>query len=160
MQIDIISYTDEQYAALSEEQILEVQAAQLKKNRLLTDMEEALEQEKHRLVKNGIYFSGIYELYKEKLQKEYDLEVEQLRESLLFYLRFSAQPSNSETDAAPYEVDYSLSIADRYQLVREHYMSAYTDPQARLDAFKTDSVALQYLGEMYSILYDEFYNMT
>ena len=29
MKIDIISYTDEQYAALASEQILEVQAAQL-----------------------------------------------------------------------------------------------------------------------------------
>ena len=83
----------------------------------------------------------------------------QIREALLFYLRFSSKPSDSDVETAPYEVDYSLSISDRYQLVREHYMSAYTDPKTRLDAFKTDTVALQYLGEMYSIMYDEFYNM-
>ena len=159
MIIDIINYTDEQYAKLSEEQILEVQSAQLKKNKLLTKMQAELDKEKHRLVKNGVYFSKIFSLYQEKLQQQYDLEVEQLRESLLFYLRFSAKPSDSETEAAPYEVDYSLSIADRYALVKEHYLTAYDDPQARLDAFKMDTVALQYLGEMYSFVYDEFYNM-
>ena len=41
MTIDIISYTDEQYAQLSEEQILEVQSAQLKKERLKARLEQA-----------------------------------------------------------------------------------------------------------------------
>ena len=41
MKIDIISYTDEQFAQLTEEQLLEVRSAQLKKNRLDRKLENA-----------------------------------------------------------------------------------------------------------------------
>ena len=40
MEIDIISFTDEQFAALTEEQLLEVENVQMKKNRLTEDLEE------------------------------------------------------------------------------------------------------------------------
>ena len=66
MVIDIISYTDTQYAALSEEQILEVQQAQLKKNRLLIKLEEDKRKEKYRLIENGVFLSKIWDLYCEK----------------------------------------------------------------------------------------------
>ena len=42
MLIDIISYTDAQYAMLTEEQLLEIKSAQLKKNRLTAKLEENL----------------------------------------------------------------------------------------------------------------------
>ena len=40
MEIDIISFTDEQFAALTEEQLLEVENVQMKKNRLTEDLED------------------------------------------------------------------------------------------------------------------------
>ena len=42
MTIDIISYTDEQFAAMTEEQILEVESVQLKKNRLTKKLGEEI----------------------------------------------------------------------------------------------------------------------
>ena len=101
MKIDIISYTDAQFAELSEEQILQVQQAQLKKERLDIRLEEEILKEKHRLIENGIFLSPIWELYKAKKQEEHDLEVETLREALLFHLQFSAKPSGESTRPAP-----------------------------------------------------------
>lgn len=158
MTIDIISYTDTQYAALTEEQILEVQAAQLKKNKLLIKLEEDKRKEKYRLIENGVFLSKIWELYCEKLQKEYDNEVENIRESLLFYLRFTSKTESGSTETgptnAPYLVDYSLTVEERFFIVKEYYLTTYADAEERYDAFLKDEVAIVYLGETYAPLHD------
>lgn len=156
MQIDIISYTSAQFAALSEEQILEVKSAQLKKNRLAAALEKDLLQEKHRLVENGTLQSNTWALVQAKLQAAYEAEVTAIREALLFYLRYSMKPDDSTTQSAPYTVDYSLTDAERFVVVRTYYENTYTDGAKRFAAFKADEVALQYLGELYAPLYDYF----
>lgn len=158
MEIDIISYTDKQYAALTEEQLLEVKSAQLQKNRLQAALAEDIEKEKHRLVENGIFMSGIWELIKAKLQAEFEQEVENLRESLLFYLRFSTA-GGVDVSEAPYTVDYSLSDEERFYVVRDYYLDAYANGAERMAVFKADKVAPQYLGELYAPLYDYFLSM-
>lgn len=155
MEIDIISYTDEQYAALTSEQLLEVQSAQLKKNRLDFKLEEEKRKEKHRLLTNGVFLSKVWELYCEKLQAEYEAEVENLRDSLLFYLRFSARPDGAETEA-PYIINYSYSMEERLAIVREYYDETYPNGVDRFNAFKADKVAPPYLGELYAPLYDYY----
>ncbi len=155
MKIDIISYTDTQYAALTEEQIQEVKAAQLEKNRLERALAEAKLKEKHRLIERGIFLSGIWEAYKEKLQAEYDQKIESLRDSLLFYLRFSTKPDSYGTG---YSVDYNLSVEERFAIVKQYYEITYTNAKDRLNAFKEDKVAVVYLEDLYSALYDHFLN--
>lgn len=152
MVIDIISYTEAQYAALNEEQLLEVKSAQLKKNTLDRKLQEDLEAEKHRLVKNGIFDSKIWKIYKNNRQAAHNLEVETLRESLLFFLQYAAKPDQSAP--VTYTVDYSLTMEERYNVVKDYYMTAYDSPNARLNAFLKDSVATAYLGEWYSTLYN------
>ena len=156
MKIDIISYTDAQFAALTEEQLLEVKSAQLKKNRLKAALTENLQKEKYRLMNNGILISTIWDIVQWQLNKAYEDEVEALRDALLFYLRFSGKPNEEDIQSAPYEVDYSLSDTERFQVVKTYYESAYTDSAERFDAFKADTVAAQYLGELYAPLYDFF----
>ena len=151
----MISYTDAQFAALSAEQILEVKSAQLKKNRLDLKLEAEKLKERHRLLDNGTFLSETWGLYCAKLQEEHDAEVEGIRESLLFYLRFTAKPETSTSDA-PYPLDYSLDNPQRYAVVRDYYEATYTDPNERFNAFKDDKVALSYLGELYKTLYDYF----
>lgn len=153
MIIDIISYTDAQYAALTEEQLLEVKSAQLKKNKLDSALEEEKLAEKHRLIDNGTFLSNVWELYCAKLQAQHDTEVENLRESLLFYLRFSAKADSSDVG---YTVDYALSIEERFAIVKQYYEMHYTDGAERFEAFKADKVAVAYLGELYAPLYDYF----
>ena len=60
--IDIIEFTESQFAALSRGQLQTVKTAQQKKDRLYKDLREKLRREKQRLVKNGMFSSGIYDL--------------------------------------------------------------------------------------------------
>ena len=157
MTIDIITYTDMQFAELSEEQLLEVREAQLKKNKLLENLAKNLQKEKERLVKNGIFTSNVWNLLQEKLTEECEAEVTTLREALLFYLRFSSHATTEEEKNSPYVVDYSLSYEDRLTIVKNYYEATYTDPIVRYNEFLADPVARQYLGELYAPLHDVFY---
>ena len=156
MTIDIITFTDEQYATLTEEQIREVEEAQTKKDKLTLTCAQKKEKEKYRLVKNGIFVSSIWSLYCADLDEQLAKEVENIRQSLLFYLRFTMQ---TEQDA-PYEVNYALSETERVQIVKGYYDTKYTDAAERFNAFKADKVAKQYLGEMYAAVWDYYYLQT
>lgn len=155
MVIDIISYTDEQYAALSKEQLLEIREAQSKKNKLDAALVEDLEKEKHRLIDNGIFFSEIWGKVQEKLRAEHARAVEDVRESLLFYLRFSASEDGG-TVQSPYLVNYALSMEERFTIVKTYYEENFQTATARYDAFCDDEVAKVYLGELYAPLHDYF----
>lgn len=156
MEIDIITFTDEQYATLTETQLQEVYKAQEKKDKLTWKLEEEKREEKHRLLKNGTFVSGIWEAYCTRLQEQYDKEVTFVREALLFYLRFSMKANGD----APYEVNYALTETERTRIVKEYYENTYTDANQRFEAFKKDTVAVKYLGEMYAPLWDYFYLQT
>ena len=152
MTIDVINYTEEQFAKLNSEQLLQVSKVQTSKNRLLRRLEEKKLSEKYRLVKAGIFRSGIWEKICERLQNEYDAEVEMLRDGLLFYLQYSGQ----QQGGVGYTVDYSLSVADRTVIVKEYYIRTYDDVNERFEAFKNDPIAPSYLCEAYSALYQWF----
>ena len=92
MEIDIISFTDTQFAALSEAQIMEVKSAQQKKNKLAEKMAETKRKEKARLVENGTFVSRLWDLFCLEQEEKFAVEVENIRDALLFYLRFSARP--------------------------------------------------------------------
>ena len=157
MTIDVINYTDEQFAKLNSEQLLEVRKVQTAKNRLLRRLEEEKLAEKYRLVKAGVFRSGIWENLCARLQDAYDAEVEMLREGLLFYLQYSGQHQSG----VGYTVDYSLPVVDRALLVKEYYIRTYDDVNERFEAFKNDPIAPSYLCEAYSSLYQWFlYDVT
>ena len=60
-------------------------------------------------------------MIEKKLLAEYEEEVGWIRDSLLFYLRFSVKPDGDVS--APYELDYSLTVDDRVEGVQEYYMT-------------------------------------
>ncbi|MBQ8885812.1 MAG: hypothetical protein IJY62_05550 [Clostridia bacterium] len=154
MLIDIITYTDEQFAALTEEQIREVESVQTKKNRLTEALEADKRAEKFKLVKKGIFRSAVFEKLCAELEEAYSVEVENLREGLLFYLRFTTGANGL---SAPYAVNFALTYEERAKIVKEYYDSHYAEPTERFEAFKGDGVAKTYLGEYYSLLFDYFY---
>ena len=61
MTIDIITYTEEQFARLNGEQLNEVRKAQVAKNRLFERLQKEKADEKYKLVKAGIFRSGIWD---------------------------------------------------------------------------------------------------
>jgi len=157
MVIDIISYNEQQYMRMTDAQLLEVQSAQRKKNRLSAALAEDLEREKLRLVENGTFLSGMWPLIQERLQKAYEQEVEAIRDQLLFYLTYS---TTEETIDAPYDVDYSLSMEERMYIVKDYYLTKYSDGKERFETYKKDEIAPNYLGEYYAPLYDYFLELS
>ena len=151
MTIDIISFTDEQFAQLSEEQILEIENAQLEKNRLTQKLEEEKRTERFRLLKAGVFRSPVWEKICAELDGNYQQEVENIRDGLLFYLRFACRPDSGD---APYPVDYSLTYEERLAAVKGYYEQTYPDAKERFAAFAQDQTAKNYLGEFYASLYE------
>lgn len=156
MKIDIIAYTAGQLAALTEEQLQEVKSAQMKKNRLVWKRDEALREEKRRLVNNGMFFAEVWARVKAEIEQTYATEIEWVRDGLLFYLHYV----QGVVDSAPYPLDYSLSEFDRVMAVREYYETTYTDPDERLAALEADTVAPRYLGESYKGLWQYYVDLT
>ena len=157
MTIDIINYTGEQLAALSAEKVLEIREAQLKKNKLESDLAERLVKEKQSLIDKGAYPSDVWSRIQAQLQAEYEKQVEILRESLVFFLHYVADDAPVVYPDAPYKVEYSLSVEARMFIVRDYYEMTYDDPYARYIAFKKDDFAKVYIGELYAPLHDYFY---
>ncbi len=160
MTIDIINYTEEQFAALSTEKLEEIRSAQLKKNKLTAALEERLREEKQKLVDKGAYPSDVWGKIESKLQAEYASEVQILREGLLFFLHYVAEDEsnkNTTVEGVPYTVDYSLSEEERMLIVKEYYETTYSDPVERYAAFKADTFVKVYIGELYLPLHDYFY---
>lgn len=155
MTIDIINYTDEQYALLTVEQLKEVRSAQVKKDKLEIKMEEELQEAKDDLIRKGIYNSGLYLLIKNKLKAEYEEQVELIRDGLQFYLKYSMQPEGTTWDA-PYTVNFALSYEARLTVVRNYYDSTYENAAERFEAFQEDVFAPRYLGELYASLYAHY----
>jgi len=156
MTIDIISYTDEQFAKLTQEQILEVRSAQLKKNTLTKQLQDKLNAERHRFAKNGMLLSSAWESFSENLTAEYEGKITQIRDALLFYLQFTMRP---EEESSPYPLDYSLSMEDRYYAVRDYYLATYSSAKERFNKFEEDDNAQSYLGEYYGVLHNYFKNI-
>ena len=157
MTINIISYTDAQMAALSNEQLMQVMQAQIEKERMYEKLQEDLRAVDAETIDKGVFHSTLRAQKRKKLETDYDKEVERLRDGLLFFLRYSYRPG---TPSVGYEVDYSLSDAERVEIVKNYYDTTYDDPLERLNAFEEDDVAKQYLGEYYSPLYYYFHDAT
>ena len=156
--IAIITFTEGQFALLTKGQLQTVKTAQQRKNRLQRKLQEELRKEKHRLVRNGIFNSDIFDLISNRLTEEYEREIELIKECLLFYLRYSMKPTSSDSAVvdAPYTVDYSLTDEERLTVVKDYYEQTYDTWSERFEAFKADTVAKKYLGELYAPLYDHF----
>ena len=150
MIIDIISYTAEQFAALNEQQLKEVREAQRKKDNLTLALGEKLQAQKDELVKKGIFNSSLFRLIEEKMQREYEQKVSLLKEDLKFYLQYYKP---KEEESTPYVVNYALPYDERFAIVREYYMTTFTDANERFAKFTMDAIALNYLGELYSPMY-------
>ena len=152
MEIDVITYLEAQLSILTEKQLQEVQAAQIKKNRLLRELAEKLQQEKRRLINNGLFLSYTWAWTRAYWEKVYEEEIGWVRDGLLFYLQYTP----IEEENPPYALDYSLSIAERMQSIKAYYLDHYDNVSERVTAFKADKIAARYLCEGYKSLLEYF----
>ena len=153
MEIDIIDFTSEQFSNLSNDQLSDVKTAQLKKNRLERELAREKRALKAKMLKNRTIRSDQYSLLMQELVNRYEMEIESVRDGLLFYLRYTVKPSV----AAPYLVDYTLDMEKRLEIVWGYYKNAYSNAIKRYNAFIEDKAAPAYLGEFYAALKDNLY---
>lgn len=155
MDIDVISYTDAQYALLTPGQMQKIISAQKKKNALEREFAKKLAAKKAELVENGMLHSDLWESAIAEMQAEHQAELTDLREGLRTYLHFVVKPEGLGNSA--YELDYSLTESERFYFVKEYYETTYADAKERFTVFQKDKIAEMYLGELYLSLYDYFY---
>ncbi len=157
MTIDIIDLTDPQYSDLSPVQLSMVRVAQTKKDKILSVAEEDKAEMFQMLVSNHFERSTAYNFYAKQVDDEAAAQVDILREDLLLQLAYESLGSEGDENGPyryPQNPNYNLSYSERFLVVRNYYMEATDDPNARLQAYGMDTLARSYLGEFYQTLYD------
>ena len=156
MKIDIVDFSESQFAVMSMEKLREIRSAQVKKDRMTAELEKRIEEERKKLIDKGVYPSDVLEKIRAELTAEYDREITILREGLIFFLHYAEDEREGYADDVPYLVDFSLSEEQRMFIVKEYYEKTYEDGVVRYDAFKKDTFVRTYLGELYPPLHDYF----
>ena len=152
MTFDIVDFTEEELFALSTVQMRLLRTAQQNKDELTALLAADKRSLYAKLAEAGMLNSNIYAD-----------KCDELDEDNLIYNMSLNVPGDGDDDAgdtgdgsdAPYIVDYTLSYLDRYQIVRNYYMSI-EDPAERLALYGADTVAQSYLGHYYNTLYNVF----
>ena len=111
-------------------------------------------------LKRRTFRSSILENLLAARKEEYDAEVLRIQKDLDESLEAlyaegdtgGETPPGIDPDDAPYEVDYTLSMRDRYVIVKNYYLD-YDDMAQALADFEADDIAKDYLGTYYDYLY-------
>lgn len=157
MVIDIIDLSDESYSNLSPVQLAMVRAAQGKKDKILAET-ETLKGELFRMAlsNNAVRSSALRDRLTEEDDKAQS-QIDAVRADLKYQIAYEGIGSEGNAEGPyryPENPNYNLAYAQRFLVVRNYYMQATDDPDARLQAFAMDTLAKEYLGEYYRTLYD------
>ena len=155
MVIDIIDYKEEQYAELTDSQILEIRDAQRKKNERIGKMYDEMRALRQKAVNNGMRYSRAFELEYVQLQEDCDADIWRIKEDLMFYLLYASRLE--DVQGSEYPLDYSLPVEERCNAVKGYYLDMYSDAQERFQAFQKDKIARTYLCDTYASLLDYFW---
>lgn len=164
MTFDIIDITEEEVDLLTTVQKKLLRTAQQKKNEMVRKLEEQLFELKIMCNSNNTENSSIYDCAAEKIQKDFQTDLDILVEQLQFNMSLREPTNGDETggsgvDDTGYIVDYELSYLERYIAVRDYYLSI-EDPNERIALLQADTVAMEYLGTYYSVLFDYLMTLT
>ncbi len=157
MDIDIIDLNDEKYQNLSAVQLALVREAQVKKNEIMYDAQQETEELFRLMLSNLAVRSSVIADKQLEISRRAEEEVDVVRDTLMYQLAYEGIGSTGN-EYGPYRYpenpDYTLTYSQRFIVVRNYYMAAVEEPNARLQAFAIDTLAREYLGEFYSTLYD------
>ena len=160
MEFDIIQKTEEELKKLTTVQMQLLRTAQKDKNRLRHKLEQEMALFEQFVYTDGMKDSSLIAQKRAELEKEFDYEVAILAEQLNYSLTISEPlpPEKWEGDEnASYIVDYSLPYIDRYNIVRDYYLSIPNSAE-RMALYTADETAKRYLGTFYETLYDVLYS--
>ncbi|MGN0822568.1 MAG: hypothetical protein ACI4NG_02230 [Candidatus Gallimonas sp.] len=157
MVIDIIDLTSDEYSNLSAVQLAMVRAAQAKKDKILADAEERKGELFRLTLSNRTARSTALRDAQAQIDERALAEIETVRSDLKYQIAYEgiAQEGNENGPYRyPENPNYNLTYSQRFLVVRNYYMSATSDPNARLQAYSMDTLAREYLGEFYQTLYE------
>ena len=155
MKFDIVEISDEELKNFTAVQMQLLRTAQKSKNELVHKMEKELALFKKLVYTDDMKESSLLAQKQAELQAELDYQVEILVEQYEYGMQLSEPfiPENPDAGKVGYMVDYSLPYTDRYNIVKEYYLSI-TDPTERMNLYAADEVAKDYLSSYYRTLYN------
>lgn len=155
MTFDIIEITEEELKNYSAVQMQLLRTAQKNKNKLRRNLEKEMEMFEQIVLTDDVYNSSLVAQKRAALEAEFDYEVEILVEQLLYSLELNSPTAGDDEnyEDVGYIVDYSLSYAERYNIVKNYYLSI-EDPSERMALYAADEVAKKYLSSYYVPLYN------
>lgn len=164
MIFDIIDITEDEVDHLTTVQKKLLRTAQQKKDEMVRSRDEQLFELKIMCNSSNMENSSVYRQTAEKIQSDYQTELDVLIEQLQFNMSLREPTNGGETggsniDNTGYIVDYELSYLERYIAVRDYYLTI-EDPNERIALLQQDKVAMEYLGTYYSVLFDYLYTLT
>lgn len=134
-----------------------LRTAQQKKNELYHKLEKELKMYRAVALGSGMKYSSLIAEKEAELRREAEYQTAILADNLLYNMALNEPTNDSDIggsggDAGEgYVVDYSLSYAERYVIVRDYYM-AIEDPEERLALYANDDTAKNYLSSYYYTL--------
>lgn len=164
MTFDVIDITQDEVDELTVIQQKLIRTAQQKKNSLKEKLEEELEELKLMISTNNVKNSTIYEQTAASLKADYESELAVLVEQLQYNLSIREPTTDDDTgdsgtDDTGYMVDYELTYIERYIMVRDYYLTI-EDANERVALLQADTVAQDYLGTYYNVLFDYLNSLT
>lgn len=153
MNIDILSLTEAQLAALSYTQRGILYEGQQKKDELTAQLIKDREEAKLSLIALGTARSDMLHYKYVALDEDYEQAVQLLAKKTLEAMESAPADGTVSTVTTteysyPDSPDYSLSYPDRFAAVRVYYMKI-EDATERYSTFLEDKLAKTYLGEYY-----------
>lgn len=159
MEFDVIELTEEQLNKLTAVQMQLLRTAQKKKNEMRYKLEQDMQLFQRLVLTDGMKNSSLLEHKREELEQSFNYELEILVEQLNYSMSVNDPlPDGGDgNESGGYIVDWSLPYTDRYNLVRDYYLSI-PDPAERMALYTADEVAKRYLDTYYGTLYNVLYS--
>ena len=159
MEFDVVEVSEEELKEFSAVQMQILRTAQKDKNELIHKMEKEFALFKKLVYSDDMKESSLLEQKKAELQAEYEYQLAIIVEQYHYGMELSEPfiPANPDASKVGYLVDYSLPYTDRYNIVREYYLSI-NDPELRMTTYANDQVAKDYLSSYYKPLFNVLYS--
>ena len=159
MKFDVVKVTDEELKNFTAVQMQLLRTAHKSKNELVHKMEKELALFKKLFYTDDMKESSLLEQKKAELQAEFDYQLAIIVEQYTYGMELSEPfiPENPDASKVGYIVDYTLPYTERYNIVREYYLSI-ADPAERMNLYSNDEVAKDYLSSYYRTLFNVLYS--
>ena len=159
MKYDVVEVSEEDLKTFSAVQMQILRTAQKGKDELIHKMEKEYALFKKLVYTDDMKESSLLEQKKAELQAEYEYQLAIIVEQYHYGMELSEPliPTNPDASKVGYMVDYSLPYSDRYNIVRDYYLSI-PDPTERMNLYSNDQVAKDYLSSYYRPLFNVLYS--